>query len=218
MKIEDLERALQDAKYHHVKDDVLVSYRDQQLDAISRTQIEAHLNLCLICERRLLRLREEHAEVERYEPGREDRALVKQVLQRVRREQPQVLETGKAAARTSVLERFAEQMRQAAASWRAFAMQLAPVRGATRGTETWRWQSEDGQLTLYMVVEPTADLTLHASARNPELEGARLKIKVGSLSREAPLQRVSESESHAEVVIPRKQRPKHLRDISIEVD
>ena len=217
MKIEDLEGALKDAKYHHVEYDVLVSYRDQQLDDISRTQIEAHLNLCVICERRLLRLREEREAIDHYESRPEDRSLVKQALQRVRQGQPLDSEIGKATARPPVPEGFVEQVRQIAASWQAFAMQLIPVRGATRSTEIWREQSKGGGVLAYMKVEPNADLTLHFSARGPELEGVRLKIKVGSQSRKVTFKRVSETESQAEIVITRRQRPKRLSDISIDV-
>jgi hypothetical protein len=214
MKTEDLEKALKEAKYHHLKDDVLISYRDQQLDAISRTKAEAHLNLCLICERRLLLFQGERAAMDNYEPTAEDRVAAKQALRQVFGGQT---ETTKAPVGRATLERFTEYVRQAAASWQAFVIQLTPVRGATRSTEIWRWQSEDERFIVYMVVEPTADLTLHFSTSDPGLEGARLKVKTGPLSHEATLQRISESESHAEVTIKRRQRPKHLTAISIEI-
>lgn len=210
MKTEDLEKVLKDAKYHHLKDDVLVSYRDDQMDAISRTKAKVHLDLCLSCERRLLLLQGEQEAFDNYEPDAKDRVAAKQALQQVydgRRE---------ATVSRAILERITEYVRQAAASWLAFGTQI-PVRGTTRGDEIWQWESKDGLFRAYAELEPTADLTLHFSASDPELEGARLKVKFGSLNREVTLQRVSESKSHAEVTIKRRQRPKHLTDISIEI-
>ena len=55
------------------------------------------------------------------------------------------------------------------------------------------------------------------SVSDQQLEGARLKVKAGALNLEARLQGVSESASHAEVTIKRRQRPKRLADISIEI-
>ena len=97
-------------------------------------------------------------------------------------------------------------------------MQLKPVRGSTRGgKEIWRWPSKDRCFVVYAVIEPTADLTLHFSTSDPAFEGKPIKVKVGSLRREATLGRVSAAEIHAEVVIKRRERPKRLTDISIEI-
>jgi hypothetical protein len=218
MKTEKVKRVLEDAKYHHVSEDLLVSYRDRQLDAISRTQIEAHLDLCWICERHLLRLRAESAALDHYEPHPNDDVLVKRATQQAGRDHPQNSATTEAPGRATALDRFIDQLRQAAASWRAFVTPLEPVRGATPGgTEIWRWQSEDKGFVAYAVVELNADLTLHFVTRNLESEGKRLKVKVGSRDQEAVFQRVSESESRAEVNIKRRQRPRRLKDIFIEV-
>lgn len=214
MKTENIEKALREGRYIHLKDDVLVSYRDQQLDDISRTKADVHLDLCLICKRRLLMFQGEPAAMDNTEYDAEDKAVAKQML-KGRAGQTEISETpiGMAAQM-----RFIEYVRQVGANWQAFAMQLTPVRGATRGgTEMWQWQSEDRRFRVYAILEPNADLTLHFSTSDQQLDGARLKVKAGSLILEVRLQGVSDSESRAEVTIKRNQRPKYLKGISIEI-
>jgi len=211
MKINDLERALRDAKFHHLTDDVLVSYRDQQLDAISRTQAQLHLDLCLICERRLLLLQKEQAALETYKASAEEIALAKSVLQQI---SPPVPPPVKIPLRN----RLAAYGQQVAASWQAYTLQLERVRNSISvDVEFWRWQSEDGQLLVYAVMESTGDLKLYFSSNDPTLEGTRLTVKAGGLSRETTMERVSESELRAEIDLPRRQRPRNLANILIEI-
>src|ERR1051325_11311089 len=108
MKIDDLERALKNAKYLHLADSLLISYRDQELDEISRRQADAHLELCLICERRLSLFREEAASLhDPYEvppPG-----------------------TPPSPADTASKNRLAGYSKEAVSDWQAYFMNLTPV-------------------------------------------------------------------------------------------
>ena len=199
MKIEDLEKVLRNAKFLHLADDVLISYRDDELDEISRRQADAHLDLCLICERRLLLFREERAALDgSYENRPEDIAL--------------------SSAEIELRDRLTEYLRKAVLNWQDCFRQLVPVGGADRNeVKVWDWQSEDGVLVGHATLETTAALRIHFTSNDASLDGARLKIRVGVLTQEATLKRVSDSEVRASVEVPRRKRPRDLTDISIEV-
>jgi hypothetical protein len=113
-------------------------------------------------------------------------------------------------------ERLADYLQQMVESWRIFFRQPARRGGTDQGEEVWRWQSEDGKLQAQAVMEKNADLTIHLSSNEIGLEGARLNIRLGQLSQEMTLQRVSESQVHAKVAVPWRQRPRNMADISIE--
>ncbi|HEX5736206.1 MAG TPA: hypothetical protein VF131_25480 [Blastocatellia bacterium] len=193
MKIDDVKKALENAKYVHLTDGVLTSYRDQLLDQISRRQADAHLKLCLICVRRLSVFQEERAAVYGGDGG-------------------------KPSAGIALREHFAEYLRQAVENWKACFAQLRLVREAImRADEIWRWQSEDGVLTAYAILEPTADLAIRICSNETDLEGEHLKVRVGSLIQETILQRVSDLEVRAEVMVSRRRRPRDMTDVSIEM-
>jgi len=216
MKIDDLETALKNAKFLHLTDDLLISYRDQKLDELSRRRADAHLELCLICERRLLLFQEERTELSRQdETTDEDIDLVKSVLQLANGEDSSTSKSEEASADTSLMARFAEYIREATADWQTYFKQLVPMRATSpAGVEIWRF--EDKEFTTYAILEPTADLTLHFSFINPRLEGARLRIKAGLLVEEITLRRISETEVRAEIRIPKRLRPGNLADVTIE--
>jgi hypothetical protein len=81
MKIKDLEKTLHTLKFHHLTEAMLFFYRNQQLNKICRTQAEAHLRLCAICERRLRLLQDEDPTIDQGQITDEEMAWVKQALQ-----------------------------------------------------------------------------------------------------------------------------------------
>jgi hypothetical protein len=214
MKLDDVEKGMWDAKFHHLTDDELDTYRGQGLDEIGLARAEAHLKLCLICERRLALLREEGAALEDREVTAEDVAMVKRVMQQRRSQQqtdgsnPDEVATGRLLP-----DRLAEYLSQAAASWQAHFMRRVAVRGST---EVWNWQSDDGLLKAVATLEENTVLTIHFSSEKTEWEGARFKVRLGPVSRETTMQRVSDSRVYARVEVPLRERPKNLSDISIE--
>ncbi len=216
MKTEDLERALRDAKFHHLVDDVLISYRDQKLDGISRRQAEAHLDLCLICERRLLLLQEELLALDDQDMHPEEAALVERVLNQMRIGQSSTSEPR--GPGPSMKDRVNVYMQQASASWQACVLHIIPVREAAPGDEIWRWESEDGGFVAYAIMKSADNLAFHFSSTDPALEGAPLRIKAGSLSQETILRRISETDISAEIVISRDKHPNSFDDISFETD
>jgi hypothetical protein len=218
MNRNDLENELKNARFCHLTQAELVSYCDQELDNFSLARADAHLKLCLICDRRLSFLKEERAALANREVTDADVAMVRRVMQEMglrKQPHPKPEEDG-----TSIPSPYqlAEYLRQIVEDWQAHFMQLAVVRGKS-GTseEVWSWQSEDGVLKARAILEKNADLTIHLSTNDFRFEGVRLNIRLGPVSRETILQRLSDSEVYARVEVPRRQRPKNLADISIEV-
>ena len=71
-------------------------------------------------------------------------------------------------------------------------------------------------LQAFAVMEKNADLTIHFSSSEIDLEGERLNIRLGLVSHEITLHRVSESAVAAKIAIPWQQRQGNMSDISIE--
>ncbi len=219
MKLEDISEKLRDARFGHLTEDELDSYRERSLDDIGRARADAHLKLCFICERRLLLLKQESAALDKGEITAADAALVKRVMQEVpNRGEPDGSRPVEGAGRLLLSKRLAEYLRQVVASWEASFSPMKPVyRGVQTGKEVWRWQSEDGVLKAWAVLEKNADLAIHFSSGEPGLEGARIKVRLGPFSQEITLQRLSELEVHARFAVPKEKRRKNLAGISIDL-
>ena len=219
MKLEDASEKLKEARFDHLTEDELDSYRERNLDEIGRARVDAHLKQCLICERRLMLLKEESAAFDNEEVTAADAALVKRVMQGLAgRGDPDGSDPAEGAGRLPLSSRLAEYLRQVVASWEASFGPMKPVyRGIQTGKEVWRWQSEDGVLKAWAVVEKNADLAIHFSSEEPGLEGARLKVRLGPFSQEVTLQRLSELEVHARFAVPKEKREKNLAGISIDL-
>jgi len=213
----DLKEGMNIAKLVHLSAGELVGYRDGTLDNIALARAEAHLELCLICEESVDLLREELAALEGAEITPDHLALIKGMLRsgEVPREAPRSDFTE--PMRLSLPEWLAESLRQVVASWRAYFAPLRPVhREGESGREVWRLQG-DSVLKAWAVFEKNTDLTIHFSSNELGLEGAHFKVGLGRFNREIILERISESEVYAKVVVPKQKRPKNLADISVEI-
>ena len=215
----DMEKELMEAKFHHLTEDELDLYIDQLLDNISRARAEAHLQICRICKGQLQVLREESAALERREVSASDIALAKRILQRERFEKKSSDSTAKETPpRRSLPDMLGECLDQAVAHWRAHFLDLIPEpRGDKEGKEIWQWESEDGKLKCRAVSEDTGDLTVHFSSDESSWEGEKFRFRLGSANRETTLERVSESELYAKIKILRRDRPRDLTDMSLEM-
>ena len=218
MKRKDLENELRKLRFIHLTESELVAYCDEDRDQIRRVRMEAHLKQCFICERQLELLRKESAALRDRQITDEDIALVDQMIQP--EQKSAVAETKEA----SLQERLTEYLQQVIKSWRAAFMKEA-VRGSQSRAvqreellreEVWRWQSKDGRLQVRATMEKNADLTIHFSSNEIDLDGARLNVHLGKLSQEITLERVSESEVYAKVAVPRQYRRGGIADIFIE--
>ena len=217
MKTDDLENELRNLKFTHLTESELAAYCDQEVDQIGRARVEAHVKKCFICERQLELLREENTALSQRTITADDVAFVERLME----------QTGQAPGRSPaspaeiatelpLQKRLAEYLRQMVASWQ-ISFGHGALRGeAVQGEEVWRWQSEDGKLQAHATIEKNADLTIHLSSKDMELEGSRLNVRLGTMSHEITLQQVSESEVDARVAVPWRQRPRNMADISIE--
>jgi hypothetical protein len=217
MKTDDLENELRSLRFAHLTESELAAYDDQALDQMGRARVEAHLKQCFICERQLELLREESALLNPRVIPAEDVAFVERLMEQMGSPaKPSAASRPQNGEEVALRERLAEYLRAMVASWQTAFGQPA-VRGVTEQAEVvWRWQSDDGLLRAWAMREKKADLTIHFSSSEMALDGARLNVRVGRVSQQTILRRVSESEVYTKVAVARRQQPRNLADISIE--
>ena len=211
MGSEDIEQFLKKAKHRHLSEATLVSYRDSHLDEIDVALADAHLRLCEICERRLTFLKEEAEALESYEVTEKDRAFVKETIRKVE------AGTKPAVNGPSLSERLRSYIEALVAAW-VLPFSEAAVRGTKGGEVKWKYESEDGLLTAWAELEKNANLSVHFSSSELAWKGMRLRFRLGRFTKEVTLeQRKGDPSLSARIVIPRRERPKKMNDISIEV-
>ena len=207
---EDIEQLLESAKFSHLSEATLVSYRDNQLDKIGRALADAHLRLCHVCERRLTFLKEEAEALESYVLTEEDRASIAESTRKLK---PERRATDHISTQR---ERLAAYINELVTAWTILFSKPA-MRGAGDGDEVWRYESKDGLLTAWAILESDASLTVHFSSPELAWEGARIRFRLGPFSKEVTLQREGDSALAAKIEIPRRKRAKKMADISIEI-
>ena len=209
----NVEEKLKNAKFYHLTEDELIAYRDQELDEITLSRAEAHLKLCIICERGLEVLREELATLESMEITAQDVALVERAMREVKSGQT-VRSNLPEASSISISDRLAAYLSKLTETWQDYFLTLSPVRTSVApGKEICRWVSEDGLFSASITLEDTSDLTIHISSKERGLAGQRIKVSLGSFSTEITLRRASQSEVYARVEVPERLRPEKLATI-----
>jgi hypothetical protein len=210
MKRKDMENELRNLRFTHLTESEMVDYCDEGRDQIRRASMEAHLKQCFICERQLEMLREESTALRNRHITDEDVALVDRLIELAgaRPKESSLHEEG------SLHDRLAQYLGEMIESWRIYFLKRA-MRG-DRVEEVWQWQSNDGRLQVRATLEKNAEMTIHFSSNEIDLDGARLNVHLGKLSQEITLQRISESEVYAKVDLPRQHRRNKFADISIK--
>lgn len=218
MNTDDLENELRNLKYVHLTESEMTAYRDEELDQMRRARVEAHLKQCFICARYLEQLREEGEALRTRNITAEERAFVDRVLEPMSVSHHLLAaRSAKAAKKIPLRDRLTAYLQQLVASWQIQFAQEAMRGVSDQDKKVWGWQSKDGKLQAHATLEKNADLTIHFSATEMELEGTRLNVCLGPLKQEITLRRISESEVYAKVVVPRRQRPRKLANIAIEI-
>lgn len=214
MNTDDLENELRNLKFTHLTESEMAAYCDQELDQFRSARVEAHLTQCFICERHLELLQEESAALRNRVITADDRAFVERLMEQTGLGQkPSAARPAEIHLEIPLQERLVEYLRQMVANWQ---IQFKPVRRSDQGEELWRWQSEDGHVHARAMMEKNADMTIHFSSNEMELEGVRLHFRLGSLNQETTLRRISETEVAAQVAVPWPYRQGNMADISIE--
>lgn len=207
MGTEDIEQLLERARFKHLSESTLVSYNDNQLDEVGQALADAHLRLCLICERRLTFLKEESEALETYKITDEDKASIKRALG-----QPESKLTDYIAAE---LERLNSYVQEVLEAWRLPYRKLA-MRGGPEGDEPWQIESTDKVFTVRTASNTRGDLNVQFSSTELRWEGFQIHFKLGQFNKDVTLRRKGNKVT-AKVVIPKQDRPKKMRDISIKV-
>ncbi len=218
MSTNNLEDELRNLKFTHLTESEMAAYCDQELGPLRRARVEAHVKQCFRCKEELSLLLEESAALSHQQITAEDVALVERLMEQAgSAPKPSAAGPAEIANEIPLQVRLAGYLRQMAASWRIYFGQGALRGEADQGEEVWRWQSEDGKLQARATMEMNADLTLHFTSKDMQMEGARLNIRLSKLSQEITLRRVSESEVSAQVAVPWPYRQGNMADISIEI-
>lgn len=189
---QDIEQLLQSAKYKHLADVTLVAYRDSQLDEIALALADAHLRLCIICDRRLTFLKEEA----------EALAITETLVTRA---------TGYVQTE---IDRLSSHLNDLLGAW-VLSFSGEAVRGTVDGDELWRYESEDGLLTAWIVLGSDASLTVHFSSPEVAWDGALIEFRLGPFSKEVTLERQEDSSVAARIEIPRAERARDMADLSV---
>lgn len=204
MGTEDIEQLLKDAKFKHLSEAMLISYNDNQLDKIGLALADAHLERCLICERRLTFLKGEAEANDSYVVTDEDRASIRQPVR-------------KPATRISTeLDRLTAYIKDMLTAWSVVFSQPA-MRGVKDGDEVFRHESKDGLFTVRVMLETDASLTFHFLSPELAWDGAQLRFRLGRFEKDVTLQREEDSRVAARIEIPRRERARKMNDISLEV-
>jgi hypothetical protein len=217
MKRDDLENELRNLKFTHLTETELAAYIDQQPDPLDHVRMEAHLKQCFICERHLALLQEERAALSNRQVTADEVTFVEQLMEQMGLTQEPPLDPPVTnPAPVSLQERLVDYLSQMMASWRIAFMRGAMRGMANEGEVLWQWQSADGKLQARAVMETNADLTLHFSSNEMELEGTRYGVRLGLFSQEMTLQRVSESKVAAKIAVPWQHRRGNMTELFIE--
>lgn len=207
MGTDDIEQLLERARFKHLSESTLVSYNDNQLDEVGQALADAHLRLCLICERRLTFLKEESEALETYKITDEDKASIKRLVG-----QPKSRLTEYISAE---LERFDNYVQEVVAAWRLPFRKLA-MRGGPEGDEPWELQTKDKVFTVRTVTNKRGDLTVHFSSTELRWEGFQIHFKLGPFHKDVTLVRKG-NKLTAKIVVRKQERPKKMRDVSMKV-
>lgn len=210
MRPQDIDKLLEGAKFRHLSDETLVSYRHGELDETEGALADAHLGLCHVCERRLALLQEEAEALKSYVITENDRALIRETIRKL---EP---DTKPAPGVQADIQRLKSYIQGLLTDWMML-FAKPEMRGAGDGDEVWKYESKDGLLSASAILEKDKSLTVHFSSTELAWEGARIRFRLGPFSKEIALQRDRDDRVTAKIRIPHRQRARKMRDISIEV-
>jgi hypothetical protein len=205
MGSEDSEQLLEDARFKHLSETTLISYKNDQLDEMALALADAHLNLCLVCERRLDFLKAEAAALASYEPGESDRASIEDLIKKYEKPSEHSF---------TELDRLNSHVKDLKTAWLIPCGQET-VRGPDDDDELWRYESEDGSLLAIAMSDHRGNVTIRFSSTELAWEGFRILLKLGQFRKEVTLEQQA-TEVFAKIVIPFREYPSKLSDVSIE--
>ncbi len=215
MNHNNIESILRNVKFVHLTDDELDAYRDNELGGIPLVRGEAHLKLCIICERRLEVFREEQMAIYQEEITSDDIAMVNQLLQQIPMrkdappsEQPNVLPVPLRERLSKALRLMGESLQdlfKKTSGEELLALQCAPPEEKVR--KVWECQEPDSSIKGAAFLDINGDLQFIISSEKMELQGTRLRLRIksteGEIEQEVTLQPMSKTEVGAMFELPR---------------
>lgn len=210
MKPHEVDEALRSAKFTHLPEAALDLYLDHRLDEIGRALADAHLNLCLICEKRLDLMKEEQAALEDNEVTDANRAFIRSVLDRTN---PELQLTERSEPTTRPMERLAGWLDEVIAEWIAY-FSLEERRAYVGSEEAFRFETEG--LASWGIWGADAGLVAHFLSPDLSFEGATLRFRLGPFSQDITLKREGDAKVSATVTIPSDPRAR-MHDVSVEI-
>lgn len=200
---------LENAKFKHLSETMLVSYREKKLDKIQRAIAESHLKDCVICPRHLAFLNREAENAANYVLTDEDQAANEKFVRELK---PKKRFTDSIKAG---FEELVSLVKDGEDAWNLFFSRTA-TRGANDGDELWHYPKKHGAFSISVILEKNASLTVHISSPKLIWERARLRFKLPTFSKEVTLEREGDRVA-AKIKIPRAKRPRKMNKLSIEV-
>jgi len=206
----NVERILKGAVLMHLTEDELGAYHDNAVDEVTRSRIEAHLDRCLICERKLAMMQEMLATYHQETVTEEDIARAKELLHpgMPKPEKTKEKDTEDAVALEPVAV-IRMVLPVAFAAWikqHRIRVALAGARAAGT-TEPQDGQTEDGILRWRSVEEESGDLVFRFGSDHMELVGQKLLLKVGKIKKEVVLEsKMRGKQAGAKTIFTREER------------
>lgn len=209
MEPREIEEVLKNAKFRHLSEATLISYHENRLDEVGRAMADAHLNVCLLCEKELDFLKGEQDALASYEVTETDRALIRRVLDQT--EAGQNVPTTPAPS-AGPRARLAAGLNELTVAW------IAHFSGRqVGGDDAERFRFETEALTVWSEVGTDSNLTVQFSSPDLVLEGETIRFRLGPFTEDVTLEREGDLEVNARVKIPQDQRARKMKDFSVEV-
>jgi len=208
----NLEDDLRNLKFAHLTRDELDAYSEDRLDALNRTRVEAHLEQCLSCSKKLSLLMGEDAAQNQCETSVDDVTMAELLIGATSRgKADSILKVAEADSDARWRERIEDYVRRALLSLQG---SLSSSSDAT--LTSWKWQSHDGRFKAEAVTVGE-DIAIRLSSGEAELTGASLNILIGRADRQTVFKAFDESKVVAELSFPCTELRDNVDEISIQI-
>ena len=200
-KFNDIESQLKEAVLIHLTEEELCALHDNTANETDRCRMESHLARCLICSRKLQQLMQYTLQSQDEGVDDQDIADVRALIGRQR---------ALAAVVSSIVVAFNIWIRK-----RSIHPGLK-ARFSTAKVED--GQLEDGSVRWRYVEKESGERIIRFGSHRMELEGFKILLKVGELSKIAVLKPVTQNQVGAEIIITAHEIDKIPAETSLMID
>lgn len=194
----------------HLSDEELIRYTMQTLEPSALERVATHLEACQACTSEAERLLKASSTWRGTVGERRLAALREQLLGEEKKErQPPSLSGG-----------LAQWLQQMAASWQATFQVQQPLVADSEGKRRrriWQYQSPDGHLRGYAVLDQRGDVTFRITCKEMALLERTVQLRWGECRRDIQFQQVSATEIGAKIVVLSHECPDEWAEIALDV-